>query len=41
MIYFSGSKKVTLQKHGITNFAFIVLETLPKTLVKQTNKDLL
>lgn len=43
MLYFSGSKVVkhAVQKYGITNFAFIILEIFPKTVDQQTNKELL
>jgi group I intron endonuclease len=43
MLYFSGSKVVkhAVQKYGISNFAFILLEIFPKTVDQQTNKELL
>jgi len=40
---FSGSQilAAAVQKYGLSNFAFIVLETLPNVVSKEENKDLL
>lgn len=40
---FSGNQIVAaaVQKYGLSNFAFIVLETLPNVVSKEENKDLL
>ena len=40
---FSGNQilAATVQKYGLSNFAFIVLETLPNVVSKEENKDLL
>lgn len=40
---FSGNRIVAaaVQKYGLSNFAFIVLETLPNVVSKEENKDLL
>jgi group I intron endonuclease len=40
---FSGSKilAAAIQKYGLSNFAFIVLETIPNVVSKEENKDLL
>jgi group I intron endonuclease len=40
---FSGNQilAAAVQKYGLSNFAFIVLETLPNVVSKEENKDLL
>jgi len=43
LIYFRGSKvvKAAVNKYGLNNFAFIVLELYPDVITKENNKELL
>lgn len=43
VIYFKGSKivKLAVQKYGIDNFAFMVLELYPNVVTKENNKELM
>lgn len=43
LLYFKGSKivKHAVKKHGISNFAFLIIELFPETVNKENNKKLL